>query len=156
MFRTANTYTRVWLKSPSNLFHFAIDTFQNHRPTFSRARKFFHQNYVSLSFPHHSNYMFSPSIIIRMSFPFRSSKTPDTKPCQIWSIKSVLKGGCCYWSGPGAKAPVALQSLGLLYTLFSRSSHCRRQMSRRPTWRERSEQREEELNGRERVAENFA
>jgi hypothetical protein len=32
-----------------------------------------------------------------------------------------------------------------LYTLSSRSSHCRRQMSPRPTWRERSKQREVEL-----------
>jgi hypothetical protein len=37
------------------------------------------------------------------------------------------------------------EPLGLLYTLFSRSSHCRRQMSPRPTRRERSEQREVEL-----------
>jgi hypothetical protein len=27
----------------------------------------------------------------------------------------------CWWSGPRAKSPVALQPLGLLYTLFSRS-----------------------------------
>jgi hypothetical protein len=33
----------------------------------------------------------------------------------------------------GAKAPVVLQPLGLSYTLFSRSYHCRRQMSPRPT-----------------------
>jgi hypothetical protein len=52
---------------------------------------------------------------------------------------------CCWWSGPGAKAPVTLQPLGLLYTLFSISSHCRRQMSPRPTRRERSKQREVEL-----------
>jgi hypothetical protein len=52
---------------------------------------------------------------------------------------------CCCSSGPGAKAPVALQPLGLLYTLFSRSSHCRRQVSPRPTRRERSKQREVEL-----------
>jgi hypothetical protein len=53
---------------------------------------------------------------------------------------------CCYWwSGPGAKAPVALQPLGLMYTLLSRSSHCRRQMSKRPMRRERSKQREVEL-----------
>jgi hypothetical protein len=63
--------------------------------------------------------------------------------------------GCCS-SGLGAKAAVALQPLGLLYTLFSRSSHCRRKMSPRLTRRERSKQREVELNGRERVAENFA
>jgi hypothetical protein len=31
-----------------------------------------------------------------------------------------------------------------LYTLFSRSSHCRHQMSPRPTRRERSKQREVE------------
>jgi hypothetical protein len=43
-----------------------------------------------------------------------------------------------------------------LYVLFSRSSHCRRQTSPRLTRRERSEQREVELNERERVAENFA
>jgi hypothetical protein len=52
---------------------------------------------------------------------------------------------CCWWSGPEAKAPVALQPLGLLYTLFSRSSQCRRQMSPHPTRRERSKQREVEL-----------
>jgi hypothetical protein len=52
---------------------------------------------------------------------------------------------CCRWSGPGAKAPVALQPLGLLYTLFSTSSHCRRQISPRPTRRERFKQREVEL-----------
>jgi hypothetical protein len=63
---------------------------------------------------------------------------------------------CCWWSGHGAKAPVALQPLDLLYTLFSTSSHCRRQMYPRPMRRERSKQREVELNGRERVAENFA
>jgi hypothetical protein len=63
---------------------------------------------------------------------------------------------CCWCSQPRAKAAVALQPLGLLYALFSRSSHCRRQMSSRPTRHERSEQREVELNGRERVAENFA
>jgi hypothetical protein len=39
----------------------------------------------------------------------------------------------------------SLQPLGLLYTLFSRSSHCHRQMSPRPTRRERSKQREVEL-----------
>jgi hypothetical protein len=46
---------------------------------------------------------------------------------------------------PEAKAPVALQPLGLLYTLFSRSSHCRHPMSPRPTRRESSKQREVEL-----------
>jgi hypothetical protein len=45
----------------------------------------------------------------------------------------------------GAKAPVALLPLGILYALFSRSSHCRRQMSPQPTRRERSERREGEL-----------
>jgi hypothetical protein len=51
-----------------------------------------------------------------------------------------------WWlSGPGAKAPVALRPLGLLYTLFSRSFHYRRQTSPRPTGRERSKQREVEL-----------
>jgi hypothetical protein len=60
------------------------------------------------------------------------------------------------WSGPGTKAPVALQPLGLLYTLFSRSSHCRRQIYARPTRREKSKQREVEIYGREIVAENFA
>jgi hypothetical protein len=39
----------------------------------------------------------------------------------------------------------AMQPLGLLYTLFSISSHCRRQMSPRPTRREKSKQREVEL-----------
>jgi hypothetical protein len=51
----------------------------------------------------------------------------------------------CWWSGPGAKAPVALQPLDLPYALFYRSSNCRRQMSPRPTRRERSKQREVEL-----------
>jgi hypothetical protein len=45
----------------------------------------------------------------------------------------------------GAKALVALQPLGLLHTLFSRSSHCRRQMSPHPTRRERCKQREMEI-----------
>jgi hypothetical protein len=47
-----------------------------------------------------------------------------------------------WWSGPGTKASVALQPLGLLYNLFSRSFHCRHQMSPCPTRRERSKQRE--------------
>jgi hypothetical protein len=47
--------------------------------------------------------------------------------------------------GPEPRLRFALQPLGLLYTLFSRSSHCRRQMSPRPTRRERSKQREVEL-----------
>jgi hypothetical protein len=38
-----------------------------------------------------------------------------------------------------------MQPLGLLYTLFSTSSHCRRQKSPPPTRRERSKQREMEL-----------
>jgi hypothetical protein len=58
---------------------------------------------------------------------------------------TVTDGCCCRWSGPGAKAPVALQQLGLLYTLFSGSSPCRCQMSPCPTRCERSEQREVEL-----------
>jgi hypothetical protein len=52
---------------------------------------------------------------------------------------------CWLVSGPGAKTPVALQPLGLLYTLFSRSSHCHRQMSPRIARSERSQQREVEL-----------
>jgi hypothetical protein len=36
-------------------------------------------------------------------------------------------------------------AIRLIYTLSSRSSHCRRQMSPRPTRRERSNQREVEL-----------
>jgi hypothetical protein len=47
--------------------------------------------------------------------------------------------------GPETMPRYALQPLGLLYTLFSRSSHRRRQMSPRPTRRERSMQREVEL-----------
>jgi hypothetical protein len=47
--------------------------------------------------------------------------------------------------GPEPRLRFALQPLGLLYTLFSRSSHCRRQMSLRPTRRVRSKQREVEL-----------
>jgi hypothetical protein len=47
--------------------------------------------------------------------------------------------------GPETKLRFALQPLGLLYTLFTESSHCRRQMSPRPTRRERSKQREVEL-----------
>jgi hypothetical protein len=58
--------------------------------------------------------------------------------------------------GPEPRLQLHCSQLGLLYTLFSRSTHCRRQMSPRPTRGERSEQREVELNGRERVAENFA
>jgi hypothetical protein len=52
--------------------------------------------------------------------------------------------------GPEPRPRLALQQLGLLYILFSRSSHCCRQMSPRPTRRERGN-----FNGRERVAENF-
>jgi hypothetical protein len=50
----------------------------------------------------------------------------------------------------------ALQPLGLLYICFLDVPpfHC--QMSPRPMRRARSEQREVELNGRERVAKNFA
>jgi hypothetical protein len=47
--------------------------------------------------------------------------------------------------GPEPRLRFALQPLGLLYILFSRSSHCRRQMCPRPTRRERSKQREVEL-----------
>jgi hypothetical protein len=46
----------------------------------------------------------------------------------------------------GAKAPVALLPSGILCTLFSRSSHCHRQMSPRPTRRESSKRREGELS----------
>jgi hypothetical protein len=46
--------------------------------------------------------------------------------------------------GGGDQGPEPLQPLGLLYTFFT-SSHCRRQMSPRPTQRERSKQREVEL-----------
>jgi hypothetical protein len=74
----------------------------------------------------------------------------------LLSVFQFNFGTCCWWSGPGAKAPAALQPLDLFYTLFSRSSHCRHQMSPRPTWRQRSEQRKVELNRRKRVAENFA
>jgi hypothetical protein len=41
-----------------------------------------------------------------------------------------------------AKAAVALLPSGILCALFSRSSHCRRQMSPRPTRSERSKRRE--------------
>jgi hypothetical protein len=47
--------------------------------------------------------------------------------------------------GPEPRLRLHLQPLGLLYTLFSRSSHCRRQMSQRPTRRERSKQGEVEI-----------
>jgi hypothetical protein len=47
--------------------------------------------------------------------------------------------------GPEPRLRFALQPLGFLYTLFSRSSHFRRQMSPRPTRRDRSKQREVEL-----------
>jgi hypothetical protein len=50
----------------------------------------------------------------------------------------------CYITA-GANAPVALLPSGILYTLFSRSSHCRRHMSPRTTRRERSKRREGEL-----------
>jgi hypothetical protein len=52
---------------------------------------------------------------------------------------------CLLHQGPEPRALVALQPLGLLYALFCRSSHCRHQMSTRPTRRERSKQREGEL-----------
>jgi hypothetical protein len=60
-----------------------------------------------------------------------------------------------WWSGPGANAPVALQPLGLFYTLFSRSSHCRRQMSPRRTRRRRSKQREMEFQGARKSSREF-
>jgi hypothetical protein len=63
---------------------------------------------------------------------------------------------CLLHQGPEPRLLVALQPLGLLYALFSGSSHCRRQMSPRPTRRERSKRREGDFNGRERVGENFA
>jgi hypothetical protein len=70
------------------------------------------------------------------------------RPFLMFSLISE-NGGlscCCWcWSGLGAKAPVAQQPLDLLYTLFSRSSHCRRQMSPRSTRLERSKQRVVEL-----------
>jgi hypothetical protein len=47
--------------------------------------------------------------------------------------------------GPEPRPLVALQPLGSLYALFSRSSHCRRQMSPCPTRRERSRRREGDL-----------
>jgi hypothetical protein len=47
--------------------------------------------------------------------------------------------------GPEPRLRFALQPLGLLYTLFSKSCHCRRQMSPCPTRRERSKRREGEL-----------
>jgi hypothetical protein len=52
---------------------------------------------------------------------------------------------CLLHQGLESRPLVALQPLGLLYTLFSRSSHCRCQMSPRPTQRERSKWREGEL-----------
>jgi hypothetical protein len=60
----------------------------------------------------------------------------------VMVIRAKSQGSGCT---AAIKTPVALQPLGLFYTLFSRSSHCRRQMSPRPTRRERSEQREVEL-----------
>jgi hypothetical protein len=95
--------------------------------------------------------------IIQMPYLVHTEREKDSMKT-VNSDVSATNGYCyCYWwSGPRAKAPVALQPLGLLYTLFSRSSHCRRQMSPCPMRRKRSKQREVELNGRERVAENFA
>jgi hypothetical protein len=52
---------------------------------------------------------------------------------------------CLLHQGSEPRPLVALQPLGLLYALFSRSLHCRRQMSPRPTRRERSKRREVEL-----------
>jgi hypothetical protein len=49
------------------------------------------------------------------------------------------------YQGPDPRRLVARQLLGLLGTLFSRSSHCRRQMSRRPTRREKYKRREWEI-----------
>jgi hypothetical protein len=57
----------------------------------------------------------------------------------------VVGGGGGGDQGPEPRLRFALQPLGSLYTLLSRSSHCRRQMSPCPTRRERSEQREVEL-----------
>jgi hypothetical protein len=52
---------------------------------------------------------------------------------------------CLLHQGPEPRPLVALQPLGLLYALFSKSSHCRRQMSPRPTRRKRSKRRQGEL-----------
>jgi hypothetical protein len=60
-------------------------------------------------------------------------------PHRVGNRRVIFRCWWWLWSGPRAKAQVALQSLGLLYTLFSRSSSRRRQMSPRPTRRERSE-----------------
>jgi hypothetical protein len=51
----------------------------------------------------------------------------------------------CYIRAPSQGLWLHCSHLGLLYALFSRSSHCRRQMSPRPTRRERSKRREGEL-----------
>jgi hypothetical protein len=104
-------------------------------------------------------------------FPYRSSSTFSVslscftriQSYNIWSVlcSPVLQGHIrmsmilylyrcdlilfvCYIRA-GAKAPIALLPSGILCALVSRSSYCRRQMSPRPTRRERSKRREGEL-----------
>jgi hypothetical protein len=84
--------------------------------------------------------LFSLATLEKCGIRIKSSHDTGTEgqhqpPCYWW------------WSGPGAKAPVALQPLRWLYTLFSTSSHCRHQMSPHHTGSERSKQREVELMG---------
>jgi hypothetical protein len=117
---------------------------------------------VSISVLHH--HLSSPIIIIITYLSFHRhllwvcgglSTTRVTCPARlnIYQTNTLMifdqEYICCcwwwWWSGPGAKTPVALQPLGLLHTLFSRISHCRRQMSSRLTRRERTKQREVEL-----------
>jgi hypothetical protein len=62
---------------------------------------------------------------------------------RLKQIGNIFIGGGDH--GPEPRLRFALQPLGLLYTMFSRSPHCRRQISPRPTRRERSKQREVEF-----------
>jgi hypothetical protein len=65
--------------------------------------------------------------------------------CRNSSVLSVLSALLALFRCACVVGEIALQPLGLLYTLFSRSSHCRRHMSLRPTRRERSKRREGEI-----------
>jgi hypothetical protein len=76
--------------------------------------------------------------------------------CFMYCTVYVIIMGVGGDQGPEPRFRFALQPLGLLYTLFSRSSHSRRQMFH--VLRDVRDPSSESwnFNGRERVAENFA
>jgi hypothetical protein len=95
------------------------------------------------------------SVVIVLTYRVIHKPLRDFRPLRYSSRDGHAEGGMstegktCWWSGHGAKAPVSLQPLGLLHNLFSRSSHCRRDV------RDPSSERWN-FNGRESVAENFS